>query len=119
MQATLAFCFDLITIAIPPALPACMIVGVAYAVQRLRQKSVFCIAPTRVNMAGKVNRCCFDKTGTLTRDGLDLLAVPARLDSLSFPLMFEPLAPRLLWAINPTARVRKDSSAMIAAPWLS
>ena len=76
MQATLAFCFDLITIAIPPALPACMIVGVAYAVQRLRQKSVFCIAPTRVNMAGKVNRCCFDKTGTLTRDGLDLLAVP-------------------------------------------
>ena len=119
MQATLAFCFDLITIAIPPALPACMIVGVAYAVQRLRQKSVFCIAPTRVNMAGKVNRCCFDKTGTLTRDGLDLLAVPARLDSLSFPLMFEPLAPRLLWAINPTARFRKDSSAMIAAPWLS
>lgn len=76
MQATLAFCFDLITIAIPPALPACMIVGVAYAVQRLRQKSVFCIAPTRVNMAGKVNRCCFDKTGTLTRDGLDLLSVP-------------------------------------------
>ena len=42
------------SIAVPPALPACMVIGVAYAVNRLRGKSVFCIAPKRVNMAGKV-----------------------------------------------------------------
>jgi cation-transporting ATPase 13A3/4/5 len=36
---------------------------------------VFCIAPTRVNVGGKVDVVCFDKTGTLTEDGLDVLGV--------------------------------------------
>ncbi|KAM9887652.1 hypothetical protein OXX69_013272, partial [Metschnikowia pulcherrima] len=36
---------------------------------------IFCIAPTRVNIGGKLDIACFDKTGTLTEDGLDILGV--------------------------------------------
>ena len=38
---------------------------------------IFCISPSRVNVAGQINVCCFDKTGTLTEDGLDILGVRA------------------------------------------
>ncbi|KAG8733367.1 hypothetical protein FRC11_006789, partial [Ceratobasidium sp. 423] len=66
---------DLITIVVPPALPATLSIGTAFAISRLRQAGVFCIAPTRVNVGGKVDVVCFDKTGTLTEDGLDVLGV--------------------------------------------
>jgi cation-transporting ATPase 13A2 len=66
---------DLITVVVPPALPATLSIGTSFALARLREKGVFCIAPSRVNVAGKVNVCCFDKTGTLTEDGLDILGV--------------------------------------------
>lgn len=64
---------DLITVVVPPALPATMSVGTAFAISRLRAKEIFCISPNRVNIAGKINVFCFDKTGTLTEDGLDVL----------------------------------------------
>lgn len=64
---------DLVTVVVPPALPATMSIGTAFAIARLRKLGVFCISPTRVNMGGKVNVVCFDKTGTLTEDGLDVL----------------------------------------------
>lgn len=64
---------DLVTVVVPPALPATMSIGTAFAIVRLRKMGVFCISPTRVNMGGKVNVVCFDKTGTLTEDGLDVL----------------------------------------------
>ncbi|KDN36320.1 hypothetical protein K437DRAFT_276836 [Tilletiaria anomala UBC 951] len=64
---------DLITVVVPPALPATMSVGTAFAIQRLRKNGIFCISPNRVNIGGKVNVFCFDKTGTLTADGLDVL----------------------------------------------
>ncbi|WFD03856.1 hypothetical protein MOBT1_002552 [Malassezia obtusa] len=64
---------DLVTVVVPPALPATMSIGTAFAIVRLRRQGVFCISPTRVNMGGKVNVVCFDKTGTLTEDGLDVL----------------------------------------------
>lgn len=64
---------DLVTVVVPPALPATMSIGTAFAISRLRKLGVFCISPTRVNMGGKVNVVCFDKTGTLTEDGLDVL----------------------------------------------
>lgn len=64
---------DLVTVVVPPALPATMSIGTAFAIGRLRKLGVFCISPTRVNMGGKVNVVCFDKTGTLTEDGLDVL----------------------------------------------
>jgi magnesium-transporting ATPase (P-type) len=67
--------FDLITIVIPPALPAAMSIGTNYAISRLKKKSVFCISPPRMNICGKINVMVFDKTGTLTEEGLDVLGV--------------------------------------------
>nr|XP_019012720.1 cation-transporting ATPase 13A3/4/5 [Kwoniella pini CBS 10737]OCF51501.1 cation-transporting ATPase 13A3/4/5 [Kwoniella pini CBS 10737] len=66
---------DLITIVVPPALPATLTIGTTFAIERLRKSGIFCISPNRVNIGGKVNVVCFDKTGTLTEDGLDVLGV--------------------------------------------
>jgi cation-transporting ATPase 13A2 len=66
---------DLITIVVPPALPATLTIGINFALSRLKQKQIFCISPQRVNVAGKIDIMCFDKTGTLTEEGLDVLGV--------------------------------------------
>lgn len=66
---------DLITIVVPPALPATLTIGTNFAISRLRAKKIFCISPQRVNVGGKLDIMCFDKTGTLTEDGLDVLGV--------------------------------------------
>lgn len=66
---------DLITIVVPPALPATLTIGTNFALGRLRKKNIFCISPQRVNVGGKLDIMCFDKTGTLTEDGLDVLGV--------------------------------------------
>ncbi|EEQ36531.1 hypothetical protein CLUG_00654 [Clavispora lusitaniae ATCC 42720] len=68
---------DIITIVVPPALPATLTIGTTFAVNRLKKRNIFCIAPTRVNVGGKLDIVCFDKTGTLTEDGLDILGVHA------------------------------------------
>ena len=64
---------DLITIVIPPSLPLAMSVGTNFALVALRAMGIFCISPSRVNMAGKVNFMCFDKTGTLTSEVMGVL----------------------------------------------
>ncbi|CZT46197.1 related to cation translocating ATPases [Rhynchosporium secalis] len=66
---------DLITIVVPPALPATLTIGTNFALTRLRKKQIFCISPQRVNVGGKIDIMCFDKTGTLTEDGLDVLGI--------------------------------------------
>ncbi|KAK5061350.1 hypothetical protein LTR84_007892 [Exophiala bonariae] len=66
---------DLITIVVPPALPATLTIGTNFALSRLKKQQIFCISPQRVNVAGKLDIVCFDKTGTLTEDGLDVLGV--------------------------------------------
>jgi cation-transporting ATPase 13A3/4/5 len=66
---------DLITIVVPPALPATLTIGTSFALSRLKQKQIFCISPQRVNVGGKLDIVCFDKTGTLTEEGLDVLGV--------------------------------------------
>jgi cation-transporting ATPase 13A2 len=63
---------DLITITVPPALPAAMTVGIVFSVSRLRKQKIYCISPPRINIAGRVNLMVFDKTGTLTEDGLQI-----------------------------------------------
>ncbi|NXB00304.1 AT134 ATPase, partial [Cnemophilus loriae] len=63
---------DVITIAVPPALPAALTTGIIYTQRRLKKKGIFCISPQRINVCGQLNLVCFDKTGTLTEDGLDL-----------------------------------------------
>ncbi|KAF2263922.1 P-type ATPase-like protein [Lojkania enalia] len=66
---------DLITIVVPPALPATLTIGTNFALSRLKKKQIFCISPQRVNVGGKLDVVCFDKTGTLTEEGLDVLGV--------------------------------------------
>lgn len=63
---------DLITVTVPPALPACLGIGITYALSRLKEKGISCISRDRVTIAGRVNMICFDKTGTLTEDHLDI-----------------------------------------------
>lgn len=81
--------FDLITIVIPPALPAAMTIGIIYAQSRLTSNKIFCISPRSINISGCINCVCFDKTGTLTEDCLSFNeVVPLRkslasLDDLS------------------------------------
>lgn len=66
---------DIITVVVPPALPATLTIGTNFSLQRLREKEIYCITPSRVNVAGRVNLVAFDKTGTLTDEGLDVLGV--------------------------------------------
>ncbi len=76
-QTIIIRALDLITVVVPPALPATLSIGTSFAIGRLRKLGIYCISPSRVNVGGKVNVCCFDKTGTLTEDGLDILGVRA------------------------------------------
>lgn len=52
---------DIVTIVVPPTLPAAMTVGTIYAQRRLKKKGIFCTSPPRINVAGKVKLVCFDK----------------------------------------------------------
>ncbi|XP_050450065.1 polyamine-transporting ATPase 13A3 isoform X1 [Cataglyphis hispanica] len=63
---------DLITIVVPPALPAAMTVGRLVAQRRLESKKIYCTSPRTINVSGSIDCICFDKTGTLTEDGLDM-----------------------------------------------
>uniref|UniRef100_A0A673YJJ7 Polyamine-transporting ATPase 13A3 n=1 Tax=Salmo trutta TaxID=8032 RepID=A0A673YJJ7_SALTR len=79
---------DIITITVPPALPAAMTAGIVYAQRRLKRIGIFCISPQRINICGQLNLVCFDKTGTLTEDGLDLWGVQ-RVEKGTFHLSEE------------------------------
>ncbi|CAI2356256.1 unnamed protein product [Caenorhabditis sp. 36 PRJEB53466] len=68
---------DIITIVVPPALPAAMSIGILNADKRLKKKKIFCISPSTINVCGQINVACFDKTGTLTEDGLDFSCLKA------------------------------------------
>lgn len=72
--------FDVITICVPPALPAAMTAGIILAQKRLALRNIFCISPRAINVSGSLNCICFDKTGTLTEDGLDLWGVVPVVD---------------------------------------
>ncbi|OMJ77375.1 hypothetical protein SteCoe_23073 [Stentor coeruleus] len=63
---------DLITIAVPPALPLTMSIGVGYSMGRLKKKLINCISQPAINSSGRVSVICFDKTGTLTKDEMSL-----------------------------------------------
>ena len=76
---------DLITTTVPPSLPACLGIGISYALSRLKKAGTFCINRDRINIAGKVNMICFDKTGTLTEDHLDIYGYrQVRIDNNAF-----------------------------------
>lgn len=69
---------DLITITVPPALPAAMTIGIIYAQSRLKNHKIFCISPRSINISGCIDCVCFDKTGTLTEDSLSFNEVVPR-----------------------------------------
>ncbi|XP_038310833.1 polyamine-transporting ATPase 13A2 isoform X6 [Canis lupus familiaris] len=81
---------DLVTVVVPPALPAAMTVCTLYAQSRLRSQGIFCIHPLRINLGGKLQLVCFDKTGTLTEDGLDVMGVVPLKGQAFLPLVPEP-----------------------------
>lgn len=66
---------NLVTVAVPPALPLALSVGISVALARLKRYGIFCSDSSRISAAGRVNCLCFDKTGTLTTDGLTLKGV--------------------------------------------
>uniref|UniRef100_A0A8C4M8H5 Polyamine-transporting ATPase 13A2 n=1 Tax=Equus asinus TaxID=9793 RepID=A0A8C4M8H5_EQUAS len=81
---------DLVTVVVPPALPAAMTVCTLYAQSRLRSQGIFCIHPLRINLGGKLRLVCFDKTGTLTEDSLDVMGVVPLKGQAFLPLVPEP-----------------------------
>ncbi|NXM73863.1 AT132 ATPase, partial [Serilophus lunatus] len=81
---------DLVTVIVPPALPAAMTVGTIYAQNRLKKQGIFCISPPRINLCGKIRLVCFDKTGTLTEEGLDVWGVVPLEKSQFLPIVHEP-----------------------------
>ncbi|KAM9687024.1 polyamine-transporting ATPase 13A2 isoform 1-T1 [Trichechus inunguis] len=81
---------DLVTVVVPPALPAAMTVCTLYAQNRLQKQGIFCIHPPRIILGGKLRLVCFDKTGTLTEDGLDVMGVVPLQGQTFLPLDPEP-----------------------------
>lgn len=78
---------DIITIVVPPSLPAAMTVGKLYALKMLKKYKISCINSRVINVSGSINCVCFDKTGTLTEDGLDMWGVvPVKEKSFGEPL---------------------------------
>lgn len=47
VKETILRALDVITIVVPPALPAALTVGTIYALSRLRKKKIYCISPQR------------------------------------------------------------------------
>ncbi|XP_026542985.1 probable cation-transporting ATPase 13A5 [Notechis scutatus] len=79
---TVAMALLLLTVPVPPVIPAALTTSIVYAQRRLARKKIFCISPQRINLCGQINLVCFDKTGTLTEDGLDLWgALPCQSQS--------------------------------------
>lgn len=89
-QDTMTLALLLLTVAVPPVLPAALTTGIVYAQRRLKKRRVFCISPQRINMCGQINLVCFDKvwaqlpmlevndTGTQpSREGPQRLSSPA------------------------------------------
>ncbi|XP_034836724.1 polyamine-transporting ATPase 13A3-like isoform X2 [Maniola hyperantus] len=81
---------DIITIVVPPALPAAMTVGKLYAVSRLKRARISCLNTRAVNVSGSLDCICFDKTGTLTEDGLDMWGVVAVSTAVTPPMLGRP-----------------------------
>ncbi|XP_054266633.1 polyamine-transporting ATPase 13A3-like isoform X2 [Macrosteles quadrilineatus] len=78
---------DLVTIVVPPSLPAAMAVGCISAQSRLKDQNIFCVSPRMINVAGCIDCVCFDKTGTLTEDKPELWGVvPVGQDGFDFPI---------------------------------
>jgi len=50
---------DIITIVVPPALPAAMTAGTVYSQIRLKKLCIYCVSHPRINVCGKVRPVSF------------------------------------------------------------
>uniref|UniRef100_A0A7M4F2A6 Uncharacterized protein n=1 Tax=Crocodylus porosus TaxID=8502 RepID=A0A7M4F2A6_CROPO len=57
----------LLTVPVPPAIPAALTTAIVYARRRLKHKNIFCISPQRINICGQINLVCFDKVRNIAR----------------------------------------------------
>ena len=73
LEATILRFLDLVTTAVPPALPSVLISGLIYSIERLRQKDIYCISPYGLHLSGIIKTVVFDKTGTLTDSSIEVL----------------------------------------------
>uniref|UniRef100_A0A8C0GDX7 ATPase 13A4 n=1 Tax=Chelonoidis abingdonii TaxID=106734 RepID=A0A8C0GDX7_CHEAB len=76
---------DVITIAVPPALPAALTTGIIYTQGRLKKKGIFCINPQRINVCGQLNLICFDKVRPAAEVPPLFIGHPRHLLSLLVP----------------------------------
>ncbi|CAK9304701.1 unnamed protein product [Gordionus sp. m RMFG-2023] len=99
---------DLVTIVIPPALPAAMTAGLIFAQKRLKRLyGVISLSPDKIKVSGAVDVFCFDKTGTLTEDGLDILGVR--------PLMIDKVEEGFKYHQNDDLSIKTDLDNVIAS----
>ena len=66
---------DMMLTGIPPGLSLCLMLGVSYGVENLKNDGIDCFQPRLVNAIGRVKTALFDKTGTLTESFMKLAAV--------------------------------------------
>lgn len=75
---------DILTIAVPPALPSSLTAVTIFSLARLSKNQIFCRSPPKVMFAGRVKTIVFDKTGTLTEERFEGVCTdPASLRIIS------------------------------------
>ena len=52
-----------------------MMVGIEYAISRLKEKGIISINHQKINVAGEIDIVAFDKTGTLTENKLNVKGI--------------------------------------------
>ncbi|GMF66866.1 unnamed protein product [Phytophthora fragariaefolia] len=75
LSKTFVDSLDLITVAVPPALPLILSSGIGFSMHRLYRRRIFCIDSQRINSCGQISCFCFDKTGTLTKEHLSFAGI--------------------------------------------
>lgn len=73
-----------VTIAVPPALPACLTIATVFSIGRLRKRGVFVTSPDRIATAGQLDVIAFDKTGVSVP--LCPYVLPVRCGAPHYPL---------------------------------
>ena len=52
---------DIVTVVIPPILPAALTATTAFAQRRLKAQKIFCLSAKHISLCGGVDIVCFDK----------------------------------------------------------
>jgi len=63
---------DLLTISVPPSMPAILSSCLLFSMYRLSKNKIYCISPQLITLCGRIKTVVFDKTGTLTEENLSI-----------------------------------------------